>query len=59
MSDEKKWWFNTKTKKVEFGFKSAALNRIGPFESQAEAENAEQIVRERTIRWEQEERLED
>jgi hypothetical protein len=45
--EEKRYWFNTKTKQVEEGPKSLGLDRIGPFSSFSEALNAEQIVRDR------------
>jgi hypothetical protein len=53
------YWFNTKTKLVEFGFKSSSLDRIGPFETEKEAANAEEIVRSRAKQWQEEEKLED
>ncbi len=40
----KKYWFNTKTKQVEFGRRSLSVYRIGPFETEQEALNAEQAV---------------
>ena len=59
MSEESKYWFNVKTKQVEFGLKSSSLDRIGPFETQQQASNAEEIVRSRASRWLEEEKLED
>lgn len=59
MSEEAKYWFNTKTKEVEFGLKSSSLERIGPFETEQEAANAEEIVRLRASKWLDEEKLED
>lgn len=59
MSEESKYWFNVKTKQVEFGLKSSSLDRIGPFETQQQAANAEEIVRSRASRWLEEEKLED
>ena len=44
---EKRFWFNTRTRQVEEGPKSLGLDRIGPFTSREEALRAEQIVRER------------
>ncbi len=54
---EKRFWFNTKTREVEEGPKSLGLDRIGPFDSYAEALRAEEIVRSRAekIREEDEE----
>jgi hypothetical protein len=59
VSEESKYWFNVKTKQVEFGLKSSSLDRIGPFESQQQAANAEEIVRSRASKWLEEEKLED
>jgi hypothetical protein len=59
MSEEAKYWFNTKTKEVEYGLKSSALDRIGPFETEQEAANAEEIVRLRASKWLEEEKLDD
>jgi hypothetical protein len=59
MSEAGKYWFNTKTKQVEFGLKSPSLDRIGPFETEREAANAEEIVRSRAKKWLEDEKLED
>ena len=59
MSEESKYWFNVKTKQVEFGLKSSSLDRIGPFETEQQAANAEEIVRSRASKWLEEEKLED
>ena len=44
---EKRFWFNTRTRQVEEGPKSLGLDRIGPFASREEALRAEEIVREK------------
>lgn len=44
---EKRFWFNTRTRQVEEGPKSLGLDRIGPFASFEEALRAEEIVNER------------
>jgi hypothetical protein len=54
-TDQPKWWFNLKTHKVEFGLKSHALDRLGPFESEEEASRALEIVRQRSKSWATEE----
>jgi hypothetical protein len=59
MSEAAKYWFNTKTKHVEFGLKSSSLDRIGPFETEKEAVNAEEIVRSRAKQWLEDEKLDD
>jgi hypothetical protein len=59
MPEESKYWFNIKTKQVEFGLKSSSLDRIGPFETKQQAANAEEIVRSRASKWLEDEELED
>jgi hypothetical protein len=59
MDEDKKFWFNLKTKQVEYGLKSNSLDRVGPFESEKEAKNAEQLLKERSERWRLEEERED
>ena len=59
MSEAPKYWFNIRTKQVEHGLKSSSEDRIGPFESAAEAANAEAIVKARAQAWAEQERLED
>jgi hypothetical protein len=59
MSEESMYWFNIKTKQVEFGLKSSSLDRIGPFETKQQAANAEEIVRSRASKWLEDEELED
>ena len=53
------FWFNIKTKQVEHGLKSSSEDRIGPFDTEAEAANAEAIVRARSEAWSQQESEED
>ena len=54
-----KFWFNTKTGEVEYGLKSLSSDRLGPFETAAEAARALEIVAERARRIAEEELLED
>jgi hypothetical protein len=54
-TDQSRWWFNLKTQKVEFGLKSRALDRLGPFETEGEASRALEILRERSKSWATEE----
>jgi hypothetical protein len=55
--EEKRFWFNTRTRQVEEGPKSLGLDRIGPFASYEQALHAEDIVRDKAqkIRDEEEE----
>jgi hypothetical protein len=59
VSDAPKYWFNIRTKQVEVGLKSSSEDRIGPFDSAAEAANAEAIVKARAQAWAEQEREED
>ena len=59
MSDAPKYWFNIRTRQVEHGLKSSSEDRIGPFDTAAEAANAEAIVRARAQAWAEQEREED
>lgn len=43
----KKYWFNTKTRKVEYGRQSLSVYRLGPYETEAEAMGAEEAIAER------------
>ena len=43
----KKYWFNTKIKQVEFGRKSLSVYRLGPYETEADALNAERDISEK------------
>jgi hypothetical protein len=45
------FWFNTKTNQVEVGKQSAAIYRIGPFATRADAEAAWQIVKRKAAQW--------
>jgi hypothetical protein len=51
----KDFWFNTQTKMVEVGKQTAALFRIGPFETFEEASRALEIIEQRTRAWQREE----
>ncbi len=46
-----KWWFNLKTGESEFGRFVDSANRVGPFETKSEADNALTILRERSESW--------
>ena len=56
MAHEKKYWFNTKTGQVEFGRKTLALYRIGPFETEDEAKRAYEIIRQRNEKLDKQEK---
>ncbi len=48
-----------KTGEVEQGFQSPAPDRVGPFETRAEAERALEILRANSAKWAEEEAAED
>ena len=55
MAEELKYWFNQKTREVEKGPKSLAVNRLGPFDTYEEAAMAEKLIHERAGRLREEE----
>lgn len=59
MGQESKYWFNQKTGKVEHGPQSLSIERIGPFDTAAEAERALELIAERAKKIAEEEALED
>jgi hypothetical protein len=56
---EHQYWYNMKTGEVEQGFQSPAPDRVGPFETHAEAERALEILRANSAKWAEEEAAED
>ncbi|KFI68654.1 hypothetical protein [Bifidobacterium magnum] len=50
--DNEEWYYNTATGKVELGPKSPMANRLGPYKTKEEAENALKIAEERNKAWE-------
>ena len=59
MSETPKYWFNIRKKQVELGLKSSSVDRIGPFETEAEAADAEAIVKARARAWAEQDKEED
>lgn len=53
-----KWWFNLATRKVEQGRQSALRSRVGPFDTEEEAQAALELAAQRTARWDEEEERE-
>ncbi|MWB97782.1 SPOR domain-containing protein [Agromyces seonyuensis] len=56
---EQKFWYNLKTGAVEHGFQSASADRVGPFDTHAEAEQALEILRANSAKWAEEDAAED
>ncbi len=57
--DNKKYWYNLETGKVEQGYESPAVDRAGPFDTAEEAANAPQLFKERSKQWADEEARDD
>ncbi|UNK72376.1 SPOR domain-containing protein [Microbacterium sp. H1-D42] len=55
---DEKYWYNLRTGDVEFGMQSASVDRVGPFDTAAEASRAPEIMRERSNAWAEEEAAE-
>ena len=53
------YWYNTKTGRVEFGFESSVVDRVGPFETAAEASHALERLRANSAKWDADEAAED
>ena len=56
---EHQFWYNLTTGQVEEGMVSPAVDRVGPFETRAEAERALEILRANSAKWAEEEAAED
>ena len=56
MADEdQQWWYNSRTKQVERGKQSNAIDRVGPFATEEEARHAPEKLQENAQRWAAEE----
>ena len=53
---EPAWWFNLKSGQVEFGLKTAAFDRVGPFDTAEEAARALETIAARAQAWADEEK---
>jgi len=51
MSDDSKWYFCLKHKRVEHGAGCPDRDRMGPYDSENEAANALQLAAERNEQW--------
>lgn len=58
MSDEK-YWYNLTTHAVERGFESPAIDRAGPFDTEAEAAQAPAVIAARSRAWAEEDARDD
>lgn len=56
---DEKYWYNLKTGRVERGFESPSVDRAGPFDTEAEAARAPEVIAARSRAWAEEEARED
>jgi hypothetical protein len=56
LDPERAYYFNTRTGEVEQGYASSWSDRMGPYATRAEAENALAIAAQRNKQWEQADR---
>lgn len=56
---DEKYWYNLETGQVEFGMISPSFDRVGPFDTEAEAARAPETLEERSRAWADEESAED
>jgi len=56
---EHMFWYNLRTGEVEQGFVSQSVDRVGPFETRAEAERALEILRANSAKWAEEDAAEE
>ena len=52
--EEKKWYFNIKTGKVEYGRISSLFDVMGPYNSEQEARNALEKAAQDNSKWDEE-----
>jgi hypothetical protein len=50
------YWFNVATRQVEEGHQSDSSNLMGPYPTREAAQNALATAREKTERWDEEDR---
>jgi hypothetical protein len=56
---ERKYWYNSNSGEVEYGYISPAVDRIGPFDTEQQAAHALQTLRERSEAWAVEEAIDE
>ncbi|MCD7100509.1 SPOR domain-containing protein [Pseudoclavibacter sp. 13-3] len=59
MSEQKNFWYSTRTGEVEEGPQSLGTDRIGPFATRDEAARALEIVAARAKQWNDEDEADD
>lgn len=53
------YWYNMKTREVEYGRLSPTTDRVGPFKTEEDAQNAPAILRKHVEEWDAEDEAED
>ena len=56
--EDNTWWYTLRTKKVERGLVSPVVDRVGPFHTREEAEEAPALLARRSKQWADEEQRE-
>ena len=56
---EHQFWYNLSTGEVEFGMLSAAVDRVGPFDTADEAAHAPEKLQERSRAWAEDDAADD
>ncbi|RBP99583.1 hypothetical protein [Bifidobacterium xylocopae] len=56
MNEEEKWYFNTETGEAELGKVSPLEQRMGPYASREQAQEAWKIAKKRNEQWDEDER---
>ena len=53
MTEDRQWWFNTRTKQVEQGRQSHYTDLMGPYETREAAAAALETAQKRTESWDE------
>ncbi|MBO9625748.1 MAG: SPOR domain-containing protein [Microbacterium sp.] len=56
---DEKYWYNLATGQVEFGMISPSADRVGPFDTEADAARAPEKLQERARAWADDDAAED
>ncbi len=57
--NDHKYWYNSVTGEVEYGMISPSADRVGPFDTEAEAAAAPELLKKRAAAWAEEEAAEE
>ncbi|KDA05579.1 methionine aminopeptidase [Microbacterium sp. CH12i] len=56
---ERKYWYNSASGEVEYGYMSPAVDRVGPFDTKEQAANAMETIHARSQAWAVEEAIDE